>query len=112
MTRVSPLTASLRSGHLNVMARIVLLGCAGSGKSTLARRWRAATGAPAIILDDIWRPDGDVTEFRATMARLHAGEAWISDGNFAAATFDIRLPRATLIIWLERPRWFCAWRAM
>jgi adenylate kinase family enzyme len=46
------------------------------------------------------------------MTQLHAGEAWISDGNFAAATFDIRLPRATLIVWLGRPRWRCAMRAV
>ena len=42
----------------------------------------------------------------------HAGEAWISDGNFALATFDIRLPRATLIVWLERPRLLCAIAAL
>jgi hypothetical protein len=42
----------------------------------------------------------------------HAGDEWISDGNFALATFDIRLPRATLVIWLERSKLFCAWRAV
>ncbi|HLI66362.1 MAG TPA: hypothetical protein VKU90_08355 [Caulobacteraceae bacterium] len=42
----------------------------------------------------------------------HAADAWISDGNFAAATFDIRLPRADLIVWLDRPRWLCRWRAI
>jgi adenylate kinase family enzyme len=46
------------------------------------------------------------------MADAHAGEAWVSDGNFAQATFDLRLPRADLIVWLDRPRWLCAWRAM
>lgn len=37
---------------------------------------------------------------------------WISDGNFALATFDIRLPRATLVIWLERPILYCIWRVV
>ena len=46
------------------------------------------------------------------MKEAHAGETWISDGNFALATFDIRLPRATLVIWLDRPKMFCAWRAI
>ena len=46
------------------------------------------------------------------MIALHAGDVWISDGNFADLTFDIRLPRATLIVWLERPRLLCAWRAI
>ena len=30
---------------------------------------------------------------------------------FAVASFDIRLPRATLIVWMDRPRLSCAWRA-
>lgn len=95
------------------MTRIILLGCAGAGKTTLARRLAAATGAPVIDLDEIWRSRSQTTpEFRETLARLHAAEAWISDGNFAAVTFDIRLPRADLLVWLERPRLVCAWRAI
>lgn len=95
------------------MTRIILLGCAGAGKTTLARRLAAATGAPVIDLDEIWRSRTQETpEFRATLAALHAGEAWISDGNFAAVTFDLRLPRADLVVWLERPRLVCAWRAI
>ena len=96
------------------MTRIVLLGCAGAGKSTLAHRLGEATGAPVICLDAIWRPDWDVASlphFRDLMIAAHAGDAWISDGNFAAASFDIRLPRADLVIWLDRPRLICAWRA-
>ncbi|HZC17019.1 MAG TPA: hypothetical protein VE309_09675, partial [Caulobacteraceae bacterium] len=50
--------------------------------------------------------------FRAMMIEAHACEAWISDGNFAVATFDIRLPRADLIVWLDRPRLHCAWRVI
>jgi adenylate kinase family enzyme len=92
------------------MARIVLLGCAGSGKTRLARRYAARTGAAPICLDAIWA--GDVEAFRTEIARLHAGEAWISDGNFAAVSFDIRLPRATEIVWLEAPRWLCLLRAI
>ena len=45
------------------------------------------------------------------MAKAHAVPTWVSDGNFALASFDLRLPRAQLIIWLERPRWLCLWRA-
>ena len=42
----------------------------------------------------------------------HQGDAWISEGNFASWTFDIRLPRAEAIIMLERPRWLCLWRVV
>ena len=97
------------------MSRIVVLGCAGSGKTTLARRLGERTGAPVISLDAIWQPhwtEDDVADFRILMKQAHAGESWISDGNFAVATFDIRLPRADLVVWLDRPRLFCAWRAI
>lgn len=96
------------------MTRIVLLGCAGAGKTTLARRLGQATDAPVICLDAIWRPGwgpADVPRFRGLVIGAHAGDAWISDGNFADATFDLRLPRADLVVWLERPRLICAWRA-
>jgi len=97
------------------VVRIVILGCAGSGKSTLARQLGQRTGAPVICLDAMWRAhlkEKDVPAFRALIKEAHAGDEWISDGNFALATFDIRLPRATLVIWLERPRVYCAWRAI
>jgi adenylate kinase family enzyme len=97
------------------MLRIVILGCAGSGKTTLARQLGERTGAPVICLDAIWQPHWgakDVPAFRTLVKKAHAGDEWISDGNFAVATFDIRLPRATLVIWLERSKPFCAWRAV
>lgn len=67
-----------------------------------------------IDLDAVWASPavgGDLAAFRAAMARAHAAPAWVSDGNFALASFDLRLPRAELIVWLERPRWLCLWRA-
>jgi adenylate kinase family enzyme len=97
------------------MARIVILGCAGSGKTTLARQLAEQTRAPLISLDAIWQPqwtEADVPAFRSLIRQAHAGDAWISEGNFALATFDLRLPRATLVVWLERSRLFCAWRAI
>jgi adenylate kinase family enzyme len=99
----------------SAMSRIVVLGCAGSGKTTLSRRLGEITGAPLISLDAIWQPqwtEDDVGKFRILMEQAHAGKRWISEGNFAVATFDIRLPRATLVVWLDRPRLFCAWRAI
>lgn len=97
------------------MTRIVILGCAGSGKTTLARRLGEQTGAPVVCLDDFWQPhwqQADVPAFRSLAEKAHVGDRWISDGNFAVATFDIRLPRATLVVWMERSRLSCAWRAI
>src|SRR5579862_4424209 len=97
------------------MARIVILGCAGSGKTTLARQLAERTGAPLISLDEIWQPhwkESDVPAFRSMLEGAHSGDAWISEGNFALATFDLRLPRATLVVWLERPKLFCCRHAV
>ena len=71
-------------------------------------------GLPVICLDEMRRRlprDPDWSMFRSMLGEAHAGDGWISDGNFAQISFDIRLPRAELIIWLERPKWLCAWRA-
>jgi adenylate kinase family enzyme len=101
--------------QLPAAARIVILGCAGSGKTTLAQQLGERTRAPVICLDAVWQPQwgrGDLATFRTLIREAHAGDAWISDGNFAVATFDIRLPRADLVVWLNRPKLFCAWRAI
>lgn len=97
------------------MSRIIILGCAGSGKTTFARRLGARIDAPVICLDAIWQPHwgkDDVATFRDLMKEAHGGETWISDGNFAQVTFDIRLPRANVVIWLDRSKVFCAWHAI
>ncbi len=52
-----------------------------------------------------------MADFRAVLGDLHARQHWVSDGNFSQATFGIRLPRATHIVWIERPRWLCLVRA-
>jgi len=80
----------------DLMVRIVILGCAGGGKTTLARQLGGRTGA----------------FFRSLIIKAHAGDQWIRDGSFALATFDIRLTRATLVIWLESSKRSCAWRAI
>jgi hypothetical protein len=68
-----------------------------------------------ICLDAVWQPHWGpdyVPNFRTLMKEAHAGDTWTSDGNFAQVTFDIRLPRATLVLWLDRPKLSCTWRAI
>ena len=95
--------------------RFVVLGCAGSGKSRFARRLGERLAIPVIDLDAAWASPavgGDLARFRAAMDEAHGAAAWVSDGNFSEASFDLRLPRADLIVWLDRPRWLCLWRAI
>src|SRR5450631_2597540 len=98
------------------MRRIVILGCSGSGKSTLARRLGARLGLPVVHLDVLfWEPgwtEPDNAAFRARVGAAIAGDAWVSDGNYTTRTFDLRLPRADLIVWMDTPRLVCLARTL
>ena len=98
------------------MQRIVVLGCSGAGKSTFARALGAKLGLPVVHMDVLfWRPgwaEPDPDEFRVAVEAAVAGEAWITEGNFASGTFDLRLPRADTVIFIHQPRWLCAFRIL
>jgi adenylate kinase family enzyme len=49
--------------------------------------------------------------WRETVARLADEPAWVMDGNYSA-TWDLRLPKADVIVWLNRPRWLCLSRVV
>jgi adenylate kinase family enzyme len=110
------LTVSPAPGHAGAMRRIVILGNAGSGKSTLARRLGERLGLPVVHLDVLfWEPgwtEPDNEAFRARVRASIAGDAWISEGNYVGRTFDLRLPRADQVIWLDTPRLTCVRRVV
>lgn len=93
------------------MQRIVILGNGGSGKSTFARALGERLNLPVVHLDTLfWEPgwvEPDAEQFRARVRHAIAGDAWVCEGNYARRTFDLRLPRADLIIWLDTPRLTC-----
>ena len=95
--------------------RILVVGCGGAGKSTFARRLANALSLPVIHLDvHYWRPgwqDPDGKEWGAQVATLAAAPEWIMDGNFSN-TFDIRMPRADTLIWLDYSRSTCMRRVL
>ena len=92
------------------MQRILVIGSPGAGKSTLASRIAGRLGLPLIHLDrEYFGPGWTVpskAEWRERVRALAARPAWVMDGNYAS-TFDIRVPRATAIVWLDLPRWHC-----
>jgi adenylate kinase family enzyme len=97
------------------MRRVLVIGCAGAGKSTLARQLATMLQLPLIHLDrHFWRPHWelpDMQEWRDTVAELAARADWIMDGNYSN-TYDLRMPRADTIIWLDFPRGICMRRVL
>jgi adenylate kinase family enzyme len=96
--------------------RIVIVGTAGAGKSTLARRLGEELKIPVVHLDALrwepgWKPVS-MEVFRSRLSEAISGDAWITDGNYAILSFDLRMPRADLVIWVERPILQCIWRVM
>ena len=98
------------------MRRIVILGNAGSGKSTLARALGKRLALPVVHLDRLfWEAGWTKAEpglFRDRVRDAVSGDAWICEGNYSRQTFELRLPRADIVIWLDTPRTTCLARVL
>lgn len=92
------------------MQRILVIGSPGAGKSTLAQRLSERLNLPLIHLDrEYFGPGWTMpprSEWRERVKALADRPEWVMDGNYSS-TFDIRVPRATDIVWLDLPRWRC-----
>lgn len=97
------------------MNRIMVVGNAGAGKSTFARRLGGKLALPVIHLDSyFWQPGWQTPEpqaWRQQLTELTASPAWVMDGNYFN-TFDIRMPRADVLVWLDHPRGTCVRRVL
>ena len=97
------------------MQRVLVIGCSGAGKSTLARELAPRLGLPLVHLDRFYWSPGWVEptqeKWRQIVEGLVAEPAWVMDGNYSN-TFDLRMPRADTVIWLDYPRTTCLWRAV
>src|SRR5688572_8196393 len=87
--------------------RLLFLGTSGSGKTTTARAAAARLGLSHVEPDAIrhgpnWQETPD-DEFRATVAGIAAGNAWVIDGNYALVR-DLLIPRATRVVWIDPPK--------
>lgn len=94
--------------------RILVLGSPGSGKSTLSRQLGEVLDLPVVHLDRLhWKPgwvESDPADFDQRLGAEIAKDCWIIDGGYSR-TLDLRLPRATLILFLDFPRLRCVWNA-
>lgn len=103
------------SQTLSSYSRIMVAGCCGAGKSSLSRQLTQSTNLPLIHLDQQYWQAGWVEpstkEWRQKMKLLIAGKQWIMDGNYSG-TWDLRLPRAELIIYLRYPLSILLYRAI
>lgn len=89
------------------MRRILVYGVTGSGKSTLAARIGDRLGLAYHAIDDLtWEPGWvpvSLTEQRARVAAICAGDDWVIDAGYAA-WLDIPLARTDLIVGLDLSR--------
>ncbi|MGA7490238.1 MAG: topology modulation protein [Xanthobacteraceae bacterium] len=97
------------------MRRVMVVGCAGAGKTTLARKLAQALSLPLIHLDFYyWRPGWQLPasgEWREQIIALAAAPEWIMDGNYSN-TYDVRMPRADALVWLDYARSVCLRRVL
>ena len=106
-------------GESAMVQRILVIGCSGAGKSTLARELATRLSLPLIHLDaEYWLPGWQKpsrADWREKVAGLVARDTWVMDGNYAG-TFDMRMPRADVIVLLDLPRLTCVrgilWRPL
>lgn len=97
------------------MQRVLIIGCSGSGKTTLSQVLAERTGLPAVSLDanyfgPNWK-EPSTKIWRERITKLVAEDRWLMDGNYSA-TFDLRMPRADTVIFVDQPTWRCLWRVL
>lgn len=101
------------AGKISAADRLMVIGCSGGGKSTLSQKIAGRFGLEYVSIDRdiLWlpgwvqRPKPDQHDL---IREFIAHDRWIMDGN-NTSTFDIRVPRSDLVIWVHMPRWLCVW---
>ncbi|OLP43591.1 AAA family ATPase [Rhizobium oryziradicis] len=91
--------------------RVMVVGCSGGGKSTLSMKLCHRFGFQFVSLDrDIfWLPGWQKrtrSQQRNIIEDKISQERWLMDGS-NPSSFDLRLPRTDLVLWVRMPRWLC-----
>ncbi|QND33524.1 AAA family ATPase [Sinorhizobium meliloti] len=87
---------------------VLVIGCSGGGKTTFSAKIAACRDLEFQSLDrDVrWLPgwvERDRAGQRAIIEQLARRERWVMDGS-GASSFDIRLVRTDLVLWVRVPR--------
>lgn len=97
------------------MKRVMIVGQPGSGKSTLAQAIGRITGLTVVHIDNIhWRSgwiERSPNEKSRLCREVEMQERWIFEGGHSA-TWDTRIARADLLIWLDRSIGLRIWRVL
>ncbi|MGF6171839.1 AAA family ATPase [Ensifer sp. 4252] len=99
--------------HIRSARRILVVGCSGGGKSTLSQKLARHFHLTYISIDRdiLWLPgwvQRDRAEQRRRIVESIAADHWIMDGT-NPSTFDVRVPRSDVVIWVRMPRLLCVW---
>jgi len=96
------------SEKLTSANRILVIGCSGGGKTTLSTAIASKLNMEYLSIDrDVrWLPGWNARDRqsqRTTIAELVKRPRWVMDGS-GASTFDLRVPRSDLILWIRVSR--------
>ncbi|MBU2327480.1 MAG: AAA family ATPase [Alphaproteobacteria bacterium] len=99
------------AAQLRQAQRIMVIGCSGGGKSIFCRELAALLDLPNHSMDRevFWLPnwvERPRAEQRAIISDIVSADRWLLDGT-NPSSFDIRLPRTDLVVWVRLPRWHC-----
>ncbi len=93
----------------------MVIGSGGSGKSTFSRLLGERRSIPVVHLDQLFWQAGwtrrPKEEWLELLNRELEKDAWIMDGNFGS-TRAMRMGHADTIIFLDLPRYLCAYRIL
>ncbi|WP_288426997.1 AAA family ATPase [uncultured Agrobacterium sp.] len=92
-------------------SRVMVVGSSGSGKTTISRKIATHLGADYFSIDrDVrWLPNWtqrEKAEQHRIINDIIVGDRWVLDGS-NPSTFNVRLPRTDIVIWMRLPRWTC-----
>jgi len=97
------------------LSRILVIGSGEAGKTTFSMKLAERLKLPVVHLDrHFWKP-GWVSvrraEWRKKVRSFTGRKTWIMDGNYGG-TYDIRFPRADLVVYFDFSPVLCLYRAI